>query len=65
VSNLGYTERVACRIAEVSRSCYYEHKYHVPSNREIRQLLVSALVADIHQRSRGTYGMLRIRAALM
>jgi transposase InsO family protein len=48
----------------VSRHCYYEFKYHVPSNREIRRLLVSALVADIHRRSRGTYGMLRIRAAL-
>jgi hypothetical protein len=36
----------------------------VPSDREIRRLLVSSLVADIHARSRGTYGMLRIRAAL-
>jgi putative transposase len=36
----------------------------VPSNREIRRLLVSGLVVDIHARSRGTYGMLRIRAAL-
>jgi len=27
--------------------------------------LLSGLVADIHKRSRGTYGMLRIRAALM
>jgi transposase InsO family protein len=56
---------VACRVADVSRSCYYEHKFHVPSDREIRRLLVSGLVADIHKRSRGTYGMLRIRAALM
>jgi putative transposase len=56
---------VAVRVAGVSRSCYYEHKYHVPSDREIRRLLVSGLVADIHKRSRGTYGMLRIRAALM
>jgi putative transposase len=37
----------------------------VPSDRQIRRLLVSGLVADIHKRSRGTYGMLRIRAALM
>jgi putative transposase len=56
---------VAVRVAGVSRSCYYEHKYHVPSDREIRRLLVSGLVADIHKRSRGTYGMLRIRAALI
>jgi putative transposase len=55
---------VACRISGVSRSCYYEHKYHVPSDRYIRRLLLMGLVADIHARSRGTYGMLRIRAAL-
>src|SRR3984885_5132357 len=65
LSNLGYNERAACRIAGVSRSVLYEHKYHVPSDRQIRRLLVSGLVADIHKRSRGTYGMLRIRAALM
>jgi putative transposase len=55
---------VACRVAGVSRSCFYEHKYHVPSDRQIRRLLLMGLVADIHARSRGTYGMLRIRAAL-
>jgi putative transposase len=37
----------------------------VPSDRQIRRLLLSGLVADIHKRSRGTYEMLRIRAALM
>ena len=37
----------------------------MPSDRQIRRLLLSGLVADIHKRSRGTYGMLRIRAALM
>ena len=56
---------MACRIAGVSRSCFYEFKYHVPSDRQIRRLLLSGLVADIHKRSRGTYGMLRIRAALL
>jgi putative transposase len=56
---------VACRVVGVSRSCYYEFKFHVPSDREIRRLLLSGLIADIHKRSRGTYGMLRIRAALL
>jgi len=51
-------------VAGVSRSCFYEHKFHVPSDRQIRRLLLMGLVADIHKRSRGTYGMLRIRAAL-
>ena len=36
----------------------------MPSDREIRRLLLIRLIADIHERSRGTYGMLRIRAAL-
>jgi putative transposase len=65
MSNLGYTKRLACRIAGVSRSRLHEFKFHVPSDREIRRLLLSGLIADIHKRSRGTYGMLRIRAALM
>ena len=56
---------MACRVVGVSRSCYYEFKYHVPSDRQIRRLLLTALVSDIHKRSRGTYGMLRIRAALL
>jgi transposase InsO family protein len=35
-----------------------------PSDREIRHLLLADAIADIHARARGTYGMLRIRAAL-
>jgi len=49
---------------DVSRSVYYEYKFHVPSDREIRRLLLSDLIADIHARSRGTYGILRVRAEL-
>jgi len=51
-------------VVGVARTTYYEHKFHIPSDREIRRLLLSDLVADIHQRSRGTYGMIRISAAL-
>jgi hypothetical protein len=36
----------------------------LPSDSEIRRLLLMDLIADVHERSRGTYGMLRIRAAL-
>ena len=31
LSNQVYSERVASRVARVSRSCFYEHKFHVPS----------------------------------
>ncbi len=51
-------------MAGLSRSTYYDIKFHQPGYREIRHLLLADLIADIHQRSRGTYGMLRIRAAL-
>ena len=48
----------------LSRSTYYDIKFHQPGFREIRHLLLADLITDIHTRSRGTYGMLRIRAAL-
>jgi hypothetical protein len=51
-------------VVGVSRSVYYEYKYHVPSDREIRRVLLSDLIADIHARSRGTYGILRVRREL-
>ena len=48
----------------MARSTYYDIKFHQPGYHEIRHLLLADLIADIHKRSRGTYGMLRIRAAL-
>jgi len=35
-----------------------------PGDREIRRLLLADAIADIHARSRGTYGTLRVKAAL-
>jgi putative transposase len=51
-------------VVGMTRSTYYDIKFHQPGYREIRHLLLADLIADIHTRSRGTYGMLRIRAAL-
>ena len=48
----------------LDRSSYYSIKFHQPTDREIRHLLLTDAIADIHARSRGTYGRLRIRAAL-
>jgi putative transposase len=64
LNNLGYSERVACRVVGLSRSTYNKIKFKKPNDREIRSLLLADLIADVHTRSRGTYGMLRIRAAL-
>jgi putative transposase len=48
----------------LDRSTYYDIKFRKPTDREIRHLLLTDAIADIHARSRGTYGRLRIRAAL-
>jgi putative transposase len=64
LNHLGYSERDACKIVGLDRSTYYKIKFHKPTDREIRHLLLADAIADIHARSRGTYGMLRIRAAL-
>ena len=44
LSTLGYLKRVARQIAEDSLSCYYEDKCHLPSDRQIRRLLVTASI---------------------
>ena len=48
----------------LNHSTYSKMKHRQPSDREIRHLLLADAIADIHARSRGTYGILRIRAAL-
>ena len=62
--HLGYSEHRACEVIGLDRSTYLRHKYHRPSNREIRHVLLEEAIREIHARSRGTYGMLRITAAL-
>ncbi len=64
MNNLGYSERLACRVVGLDRSTYYDIKFRKPNDAEIRRLLLADAISDIHARSRGTYGMLRIRAAL-
>jgi len=51
-------------VVRLDRSTYYDIKFRKPNDREIRRLLLADAIADIHARSRGTYGVLRIRAAL-
>ena len=64
LSHLGYSERRACQAIGLDRSTYLRNKYHRPSNREIRHVLLEDAIREIHTRSRGTYGMLRVAAAL-
>ena len=64
MNNLGYSERYACQIVGLDRSTYYDIKFKKPNDREIRRLMLADAIADIHARSRGTYGILRVKAAL-
>jgi hypothetical protein len=51
-------------VVGLQRSTYYKIKRRQPTQAEIRRVLLADAIADIHARSRGTYGMLRVRAAL-
>jgi transposase InsO family protein len=64
LNNLGYSETAACAAIGLSRSTYNKIKHRKPTNSEIRRVVLTDLIKDVHERSRGTYGMLRIRAAL-
>jgi transposase InsO family protein len=64
LNRLGYSERKACALLGFARSTYYGIKFHRPSDRDIHQLLLEDAIKEIHTRSRGTYGRLRIKAAL-
>ncbi|MGA8296531.1 MAG: IS3 family transposase [Acidimicrobiales bacterium] len=61
---MGYSERRGCAVVGLDRSTYYDIKFRKPHDREIRRVLLADAISDIHARSRGTYGILRIRAAL-
>jgi transposase len=56
--------RFGCEIVGLDRSTYYNYKFYKPTDRDNRHLLLSDVIAEIHERSRGTYGRLRIRGAL-
>lgn len=53
-----------CRVLDVSTSGYYAWQNRKPSKREREDAELQALIVEIHQGSRGTYGAPRIHAAL-
>jgi putative transposase len=55
---------VACRVLDVSTSGYYAWRSRPPSQRAIRHAWLTDLIVEVHQRSRGTYGALRVHAEL-
>jgi putative transposase len=55
---------VACRVLDVSTSGYYAWRSRPPSERAVRHAWLTDLIVEVHQRSRGTYGALRVHAEL-
>ena len=60
----GIPVEVACRVLHVSTSGYYPFRSRPLSARAIRHAWLTELIVEIHQRSRGTYGALRVHAEL-
>ena len=60
----GLPTRVACRVLGVSESGFYAWRTRPPSAWAIRHVWLTDLIHKIHQRSRGTYGALRVHADL-
>ena len=61
----GHSARSACRISGLARSLLQYYRRRPVRDRQIRRLIVADTITEIHQRSRGTYGGRRIRAALL
>ena len=61
----GHSARSACRITGLARSLLQYYGRRTVPDRQIRRLIVADTITEIHQRSRGTYGRRRVRAALL
>ena len=59
-----YPVTTMCRVLEVSTSGYYAWKKRAPSERARRDEVLTKRIREIHQWSRGTYGVPRIYAQL-
>ena len=53
-----------CRVLGVSRSGYYAWRGRAPSSRSVEDGRIAGRIRTIHEKSRGTYGSLRVHAEL-
>ena len=54
-----------CRALQVSRSAFYAWRSRAPSDRELRDRVLTAHIRAAHSKSRGTYGRPRVHAELV
>ena len=55
-----YAVSMLCRVLKVSRSGYYAWRERSPSKRATENAALIQRIRAIHQKSRGTYGYLRV-----
>jgi putative transposase len=60
----GHGTKRVCRLLRVAPSGFFRWRAKPPSNRAIRRAWLSDVIAEIHERSRRTYGWRRVRAEL-
>ncbi|WP_157556758.1 IS3 family transposase [Nocardia acidivorans] len=60
----GLSIRITCRVLGVSESGFYDWRSRPPSQRQVRHAWLTALIAEVHNRSRGAYGSRRVHAEL-
>ena len=60
----GHSVKRCCGLLKISRAAYYERRVDAPSKREIEDKELLDKIMAIHTESKGTYGALRVHAAL-
>jgi putative transposase len=60
----GKNAKTVCETLNISRSGYYDFKDRKPSKRRLANEILDERIKAIHEESRGTYGLPRIRAQL-
>jgi putative transposase len=60
----GHSVKRACELLKVSRTAFYARRPGMPGPRAVRDAELTEQIAEVHTRSRGTYGAPRIHAVL-
>jgi putative transposase len=60
----GHHVKRACELLQVSRAAFYARRTALPGPRQVCDAELTERIAEVHQRSRGTYGAPRIHAVL-
>ncbi|MEV4363980.1 hypothetical protein [Nonomuraea sp. NPDC049625] len=58
----GHSVKLACELLGVSRAAFYARRSGMPGPRAVRDAEPAERVAEVHARSRGSYGAPRVHA---